>query len=77
MAEPVDRGTQAEPGGPAPGQRAARSAHLISELVEAADDRALSRIIGRYARLNLLLLDELGYVQIGVWRPTTSPHTSR
>ncbi len=39
-------------------------ARLVNELVEAADDRALSRVVGRYARLDLLLLDELGYVQI-------------
>jgi DNA replication protein DnaC len=40
------------------------TAALVNELVEAADDRALSRVVGRYARLDLLLLDELGYVQI-------------
>jgi len=40
------------------------TAQLVNELVEAADDRQLSRIVGRYARLDLLLLDELGYVQI-------------
>ena len=40
------------------------TAALVNKLVEAADDRALSRVIGRYARLDLLLLDELGYVQI-------------
>ena len=39
-------------------------AQLVNELVEAADDRQLSRVVGRYARLDLLLLDELGYVQI-------------
>ena len=39
-------------------------AQLVNELVEAADDRRLSRVVGRYARLDLLLLDELGYVQI-------------
>ena len=39
-------------------------AQLVNELVEAADDRHLSRVVGRYARLDLLLLDELGYVQI-------------
>ena len=32
--------------------------------VEAADERQLSRVVGRYGRLDLLLLDELGYVQI-------------
>jgi DNA replication protein DnaC len=40
------------------------TAQLVNELVEAADDRQLSRVVGRYARLDLLLLDELGYVQI-------------
>jgi DNA replication protein DnaC len=40
------------------------TAHLVNELVEAADDRQLSRVVGRYARLDLLCLDELGYVQI-------------
>ena len=40
------------------------TAHLVNELVEAADDRVLSRLVGRYARLDLLCLDELGYAQI-------------
>jgi DNA replication protein DnaC len=40
------------------------TAHLVNELVEAADDRQLSRVVGRYGRLDLLCLDELGYVQI-------------
>ena len=39
-------------------------AQLVNELVEAADERQLSRVVGRYARMDLLLLDELGYVQI-------------
>ena len=29
-----------------------------------ADDRILSRVVARYGRLDLLLLDELGYVHI-------------
>ena len=33
------------------------TAALVNELVEAADQRALSRIVGRYGRLDLLLLD--------------------
>jgi len=40
------------------------TAALVNELVEAADQRALSRVVGRYGRLDLLLLDELGYVQV-------------
>ena len=39
-------------------------AALVNELVEAADGRVLSRVVGRYGRLDLLLLDELGYVKI-------------
>jgi len=44
--------------------RYATTAALVNELVEAADQRALSRVVGRYGRLDLLLLDELGYIQI-------------
>jgi DNA replication protein DnaC len=44
--------------------RYATCAALVNELVEAADDRRLSRIVARYGRLDLLLLDELGYVQL-------------
>jgi DNA replication protein DnaC len=40
------------------------TAQLVNELVEAADERQLSRVVGRYGRLDLLCLDELGYVQI-------------
>jgi DNA replication protein DnaC len=44
--------------------RYATAAQLVNELVEAADERRLSRIVGRYGRLDLLCLDELGYVQL-------------
>ena len=44
--------------------RYATTAALVNKLVEAADQRALSRVVGRYGRLDLLLLDELGYVQV-------------
>ena len=37
---------------------------MMFELVEAADDRVLSRVVGRYGRLDLLCLDEFGYVKI-------------
>jgi DNA replication protein DnaC len=40
------------------------TAALVNELAEAADNRQLSRVVGRYGRLDLLLLDELGYVQL-------------
>lgn len=35
---------------------------LVNELIESRSERTLSRIIQRYARYNLLILDELGYV---------------
>jgi DNA replication protein DnaC len=40
------------------------TAALVNELVEAADDKELSRVVGRYARLDLLCLDEIGYVHL-------------
>ena len=40
------------------------AAQLVNELAEAADERRLSRIVARYGRLDLLCLDELGYVQL-------------
>jgi DNA replication protein DnaC len=46
------------------------TAQLVNELVEAADDRQLSRVVGRYGRLRLLCLDELGYVQIDPREPS-------
>jgi DNA replication protein DnaC len=36
------------------------AAKLVNELVEAADERVRSRVVGRYGRLDLLCLDELG-----------------
>jgi len=40
------------------------TAALVNELIEAADDKQLSRAVGRYARLDLLCLDEIGYVSL-------------
>lgn len=39
-------------------------AQLVNELVEAADERRLARLIGRYGRIELLCIDEWGYVQL-------------
>ena len=39
-------------------------AQLVNELAEAADDKQLSRVLGRYARLDLLCLDEIGYLTL-------------
>jgi DNA replication protein DnaC len=44
--------------------RYATCAGLVNELAEAADERRLSRIVARYGRVELLCLDELGYVQL-------------
>jgi len=39
-------------------------AQLVNELAEAAEAKRLSRLVARYGRVDLLLLDELGYVQL-------------
>ncbi|MEO7070095.1 MAG: IS21-like element helper ATPase IstB [Nostocoides sp.] len=40
------------------------TAALVNELIEAADDKQLSRVVARYANLDLLILDEVGYVSL-------------
>ncbi len=40
------------------------AAGLVNELAEAADERVLARTVARYGRLDLLVLDELGYVHL-------------
>lgn len=40
------------------------TAALVNELAEAAQNLQLSRVIGRYARIDLLCLDEVGYVSL-------------
>ena len=37
---------------------------VVNELVEAADDKQLSKAIARYGRVDLLCLDELGYMEL-------------
>jgi len=44
--------------------RLVTAAALVNELVEAADDKRLSRTIARYGRVDLLCLDELGYLEL-------------
>ena len=39
-------------------------ASWVNELAEACDDRLLSKVVARYGRLDLLLVDELGYVSV-------------
>ena len=40
------------------------ASRLVNELAEADNDRELSRVIARYGRVDLLCLDELGYIQL-------------
>src|SRR6476661_4193838 len=40
------------------------TAALVNELAEAADSKELSRVVGRYSRIDLLCLDEVGYVHL-------------
>jgi DNA replication protein DnaC len=44
--------------------RYATTAALVNELAEAADNKQLSRVVARYSRLDLLCLDEIGYVHL-------------
>ncbi|MGP4017446.1 ATP-binding protein [Saccharopolyspora sp. 5N708] len=37
---------------------------LVNELVEASDDKILSKTIARYGRVDLLCIDELGYMEL-------------
>jgi DNA replication protein DnaC len=40
------------------------AAGLVNELVEAHDEHTLTRLVARYGRLDLLLIDELGYLHL-------------
>jgi DNA replication protein DnaC len=44
--------------------RFATTAALVNELVEAKHHNELSRVLGRWSRLELIVLDELGYVPL-------------
>lgn len=37
---------------------------LVNELVEAADEKQLTKTINRYGRVDLLVIDELGYMEL-------------
>ncbi|MGH2792025.1 MAG: IS21-like element helper ATPase IstB [Actinomycetota bacterium] len=41
------------------------AASLVNELIEGRDDHTLSKVIARYARYELVVLDELAYVPLG------------
>ena len=40
------------------------AAALVNDLAEASDERTLARVATRYGRLDLLCLDEFGYVHL-------------
>ncbi|MEU7967457.1 IS21-like element helper ATPase IstB [Streptomyces sp. NPDC049097] len=44
--------------------RYALAARLVNELVEAADEKRLTKTIARYGRVDLLCIDELGYLEL-------------
>src|SRR6202008_3542239 len=46
------------------GFRYTLASKLVNELVEAADNKQLTKLINRYGRVDLLLVDELGYLQL-------------
>ncbi|BBY58501.1 hypothetical protein MSAR_16370 [Mycolicibacterium sarraceniae] len=56
------------------------AAKLVNELVEAADEMTLTKTIARYGRVDLLCIDELGYMALDKTRRRTalpSPHRAR
>jgi DNA replication protein DnaC len=48
---------------PAPGA-ATTASKLVNELVEVADDKALTKTLARYGRVDPLCIDELGYLEL-------------
>lgn len=44
--------------------RYALAAKLVNELAEAADEKQLTKTIARYGRVDLLCIDELGYLEL-------------
>lgn len=44
--------------------RYSTTANLVNELVEAADERHLSKTIARYSKVDLVCLDEFGYLDL-------------
>ncbi|SNT06025.1 IstB-like ATP binding protein [Actinoplanes regularis] len=56
------------------------AAKLVNKLVEAADDKQLTKTIARYGRVDLLCIDELGYTELRQTRRRTAvpgPHRTR
>ena len=43
----------------------------MNELVEAADDKQLGKIVARYGRVDRLEIDELGYLELDLRVPKT------
>ena len=45
-------------------QKSPLATRLVNELVEAADEKILAKTIARYGRVDLLCVDELGYMEL-------------
>ena len=61
---PADRGWAPWPREAGYRVRYILASNLVNELVEAADDKQLIKLINRYGRVDLILVDELGYLQL-------------
>lgn len=56
------------------------AAKLVNELVEAADEKVLTKTIARYGLVDLLAIDELGYMELdrhGAETPLPGAHRTR
>jgi DNA replication protein DnaC len=49
---------------------------LVNELVEAADEKMLAKTIARYGRVDLLCIDELGYMELDAAAPSCCSRSS-
>ena len=61
--------------------RFATAPHLVHELIEARDEKRLLRLQAQLARVNLLIVDELGYAGLAAarwhfFRPREGPNTT-
>ena len=52
------------PSSPPPAAPTTPASHLVHELIEARDEKRLLRLQAQLARVNLLIVDELGYVPL-------------
>ncbi|HEV7975719.1 ATP-binding protein [Amycolatopsis sp.] len=82
---PLPGGVGPQTGGVAAAEKGFRvkytpATKLVNELVEAVDDKALAKTIARYGRVDLLIIDELGYMELdrrGGRTPVPGPDRTR